>query len=125
MGAGLLRSQNIKIPFEVDEEGTYKITFRYSNGSGPWNTDNKCAIRTLAINGKKAGALVMAQRGQDEWSNWGYTNSITADLQKGNHVMEVIWESANENMNVEVNRAMLDQVKIVKINPGTGTKPKI
>ena len=41
--------REVKIPVNVVESGKYLIDFRYSNGSGPWNTDNKCAIRSLLL----------------------------------------------------------------------------
>ena len=39
------KHRKIELPVEVSETGKYIINFRYSNGSGPWNTDNKAAIR--------------------------------------------------------------------------------
>lgn len=39
----------LKFQLDVNEEGSYAIDFRYANGHGPVNTDNKCAIRTLNI----------------------------------------------------------------------------
>lgn len=48
----LSNSTNNKITFLIDipEAGEYYLDFRYSNGSGPWNTDNKCALRSLFLN---------------------------------------------------------------------------
>lgn len=110
------RNKVITIPWTMFKSGKYAVAFRYSNGSGPWNTDNKCAIRTLKVDGKKAGTIVMAQRGKDEWSNWGITNYITLkNLEPGRHVIQVVWEETNENMNVGVNRAMLDYMKIIQL----------
>ncbi|WP_243347769.1 MGH1-like glycoside hydrolase domain-containing protein [Parabacteroides sp. FAFU027] len=101
-------NRSITIPVEADKTGVYAINFRYANGNGPVNTENKCAIRTLNIDGRFAGTIVLPQRGTNEWSNWGYTNSVQVDLTKGKHQIEICFESQNENMNVEVNQAMLD-----------------
>jgi hypothetical protein len=109
------KNTDLEIPFRVDRGGRYLISFRYSNGSGPWNTDNKCAIRTLFVDNKKAGTLVLPQRGKDEWSNWGISNRITVELTPGHHQLQVRYEPSDENMNGEVNRALLDQIRLVRL----------
>ncbi|WP_439181765.1 alpha-L-rhamnosidase-related protein [Carboxylicivirga taeanensis] len=100
---------------QIPEDGYYLIQGRYSNGSGPDNTDNKCAIRTLFIDGQKAGVMVMPQRGKDEWSNWGYTNLIKVQLKEGKHRMELSFKSYNTNMNGDVNTALLDELRIIPL----------
>ncbi len=105
-------NRNITIPVETDITGTYAINFRYANGNGPINTENKCAIRTLIVDGKFAGTVVLPQRGTNEWSNWGYTNALAVRLSKGKHQILISFEASNENMNGEINQAMLDAVDI-------------
>ena len=39
-------NRGITIPVNIGEPGLYAINFRYANGNGPVNTENKCAIRT-------------------------------------------------------------------------------
>ncbi|WP_430817344.1 hypothetical protein [Carboxylicivirga sp. RSCT41] len=97
----------------VKKAGIYLFKARYSNGSGPDNTDNKCAIRTLFVNGDKAGVMVMPQRGKDEWSNWGYTNLIKVRLKKGVNKLNLQFMDYNQNMNGEVNTALLDELSII------------
>lgn len=103
--------------FEVNlpKAGKYFVQARYSNGSGPVNTDNKCAIRTLSHNGKRVGVLVMAQQGTDEWSNWYYTNGYWMELPAGKQSFEVYFAPENRNMNGEVNRALIDHLRLVPI----------
>ena len=110
-------SQNTSITLEarVAEGGEYLLDFRYANGEGRWNTNNKCAIRSLTVNGAYVGALVFPQRGQDEWSEWGYSNVRKVTLKPGNNQIRVHFEDWNNNMNVTVNRAMLDHLRITKI----------
>lgn len=100
----------ISIPVTVKKPGNYMVFFRYANGNGPVNTENKCAIRTLKINGIEQGTIVFPQRGKEEWSNWGYSNSIIVTLKEGVNKLILSYESFNENMNGEINQAMLDQV---------------
>lgn len=109
------QNREILFPVNINETGTYLLSFRYSNGSGPWNTDNKCAIRSLYVNSAKKGSMVFAQRGLDVWSNWGTSNYIKVQLDSGNNEIKLIFEPTNENMNGGVNRALIDLLTIVKI----------
>jgi hypothetical protein len=108
-------NRSITIPIEIKEDGTYAISFRYANGNGPINTENKCAIRTLKADGNFAGTVVLPQRGKNEWSNWGFSNYIHTDLTKGKHTLTISFEPSNENMNGEINQAMLDAVYLYRM----------
>lgn len=105
-------NRSIQIPIQANRSGTYAIDFRYSNGNGRWNTDNKCAIRSLYVNNKYSGVFVFPQRGQDEWSEWGYSNSRLLRLQKGTNHFQLEFEDWNNNMNVQENTAMLDFIRV-------------
>jgi hypothetical protein len=95
------------------------VDFRYANGNGPTNTDNKCAIRTLKVDGRQEGSLVFPQRGTGEWSNWGYSNSVRIYLAKGKHTITLSFENFNDNMNGDINQAMIDYMRIVWLeSPG-------
>ncbi len=105
----------VSIPVTITKAGTYLIDFRYANGNGPINTENKCAIRTLDADGKFAGTFVFPQRGKGEWSNWGYSNGVKVQLGTGKHTLTLQFKDANENMNGEINQAVLDQVRLIKM----------
>lgn len=106
------KNRRIECKVNVEEAGNYFISVRYSNGSGPWNTDNKCAIRSLQVNGAYAGVLVFPQRGKDEWSDWGFSNSRAVSLRKGENILVLSFEDWNTNMNGTVNTAMLDYLLV-------------
>lgn len=112
------RQQNRIINFELEtsEPGMYAVDFRYANGNGPTNTDNKCAIRSLKVDDKKAGTIVFPQRGTNEWSNWGYTNAVQVKLSAGKHLIALSFEDYNDNMNIAVNQAMIDEMRLTKIS---------
>jgi hypothetical protein len=110
-----VKNKTINITVTAAEEGNYLVDFRYSNGSGPWNTDNKCAIRSLYNGSTYVGSVVFPQRGTDEWSDWGNSNSYVIPLKKGVNPLKLVLEDWNTNMNVEVNRAMLDYLRIIKL----------
>ena len=110
-------TKNREIIFQVNisKEGLYAINFRYANGNGPTNTENKCALRSLSVDGKSINTVVFPQRGIKEWSNWGNSNSLQVRMSKGRHQVKLSFEPHNQNMNEEVNQAMIDQMKIVLI----------
>jgi hypothetical protein len=119
-GAGFIEigtgsNKSIAININVEADGLYLIDFRYSNGSGPWNTDNKCAIRSLYNGSNYVGSYVFPQRGTDEWSDWGWSNSYKVALKKGTNQLRLVLEEWNTNMNVDVNRAMLDYMRVIKL----------
>ncbi|MEO6668487.1 MAG: hypothetical protein ABIN36_03355 [Ferruginibacter sp.] len=109
------KNRIINIPVTIAEDGTYAIDCKYANGNGPTNTENKCAIRTLKEGSKFLGTIIFPQRGVEEWSNWGFSNPVQTVLKKGKHMITLSFEAANENMNVDINQAMLDFIRVTKI----------
>lgn len=111
-------TKNKKVVFDVEikENGIYGIRFRYANGNGPMNTENKCALRNLWNKKAKMGTLVFPQRGNQEWSNWGMSNCIEIFLKKGKHKFELKLDPENENMNGETNQALLDFMEVNRIH---------
>jgi glycogen debranching enzyme len=108
------QNRSIEVKVNVAETGEYLLDLHYSNGNGPWNTDNKCAIRSLYANGQYLGAMVLPQRGSDEWSDWGFSNARKVRLNKGENTLKLAFENWNNNMNVDVNAAMLDYLRLIK-----------
>ncbi|HEX2866465.1 MAG TPA: hypothetical protein VHO03_05455 [Ignavibacteriales bacterium] len=117
-GTGYLvldKSKNREVTFKVDvpKTGLYALDFRYANGNGPINTENKCAVRTLLLDGRSAGCIVMPQRGDNLWTDWGYTNSLSAELTQGSHILTLTFNDYDNNMNVDVNGALLDSMRLI------------
>lgn len=105
----------LNMPVKIDIDGIYAIDFRYANGNGPINTENKCAIRTLEVDKHFTGTVVLPQRGKEEWSNWGYSNVLKVKLDKGMHQISLQFKDVNENMNGEINQAMIDHVRLIRL----------
>ena len=105
-------ASTLTIPVEVDAAGDYFISFRYANGNGPVNTENRCAIRTLVVDGNDVGTVVMPHRGRANWSDWGMTNSLKVPLTAGKHTLLLELRPYNENMNRESNHALVDGVRL-------------
>lgn len=119
LGTGYIdfnKSENTQLTVNtyIFESGRWYISFRYANGSGPVNTDNKCAIRTLSVNGHFISSIVFPQRGKNEWSNWGITNTLPLTLEKGTCRLVIDFKPFNENMNGIVNQFLLDQIILEK-----------
>ena len=104
----------VELEFDVPEDGTYAISVVYANGNGPVNTENKCAVRTLTVDGAEAGTLVMPHRGVANWDDWGLSNTINADLTAGKHRLGIVFMPQDENMNLKTNHALIDRVVIKK-----------
>ena len=109
------KNKVLTIPVTVLETGLYAVDFRYANGNGPINTENKCALRTLRLGQRQLGTIVLPQRGVGEWSNWGFTNAVLTRLEKGPQTLTLAFEPANENMNGNVNQAMLDGLRLTRL----------
>ena len=101
---------------ECPDSGLYSIDFRYANGNGPINTDNKCAIRTLKIDGRNAGIVVMPQRGEGNWQDWGYSNPVHVRMSRGRHTFVLYFDRHDNNMNGSVNSALLDSFRMIMIS---------
>lgn len=118
-GKGFVEIDHQSAPVSLDipvlDEGEYSISVIYANGNGPVNTENKCAIRTLIVDGQNVGTLVMPQRGVANWNDWGASNSVVVPLSKGKHSFEIVFQPQDENMNLATNHAAIDRLILRKI----------
>lgn len=109
------RNTSVKFHLDVDAAGDWWVDLSYANGSGPINTENKCGIRTLVVNGEHAGAIVMPQRGIGEWLSTGYSNMIHVNLRQGRNELAVEYLTPfNVNMNGEVNTVLINHMRLIK-----------
>lgn len=106
--------ENASVNFRVmvPEDGDYNLSFRYANGNGPVNTENKAAIRTMLVDGKKAGTVVMPTRGVANWDDWGMSNSVLIPLAAGEHIITLEYFPEDSNMNLTTNHALIDRLEI-------------
>lgn len=99
----------------VPNDGYYSISYRYANGNGPVNTENKAAVRSLYVDGKDSGTIVLPQRGSGNWEDWGRSNSVKLYLSKGSHKLSLQLNPEDENMNLKTNHAIIDGVVVEEI----------
>ena len=96
-------SAPVNIPVEVPADGTYV------------NTENKCAIRTISVDGKRAGIVVLPQRGVANWNDWGNSNVLELPLTAGKHTVTIDFRPENNNMNINTNHALVDEIVLEKL----------
>lgn len=108
-------SAPLEFPIDLDE-GVYTIAFRYANGNGPVNTENKCAVRSLSVDGVDAGTVVMPQRGVGNWDDWGMSNTVRISVPAGRHVVKLEYDSDDENMNLATNHALVDEMVVERVS---------
>jgi len=111
-------NRSVTLQVEIETPGVYSLDVRYANGSGPVNTDNKAAIRTLRVDGDRIGPIVMPQRGSNLWTDWGYSNPQKVALAAGTHTVTLVFTPSNRNMNGKVNAANLDHVRFTRLEQG-------
>jgi hypothetical protein len=119
-GAGYVRltkemNTSVQVPARVSCAATYDVDARYANGNGPINTDAKAAVRTLLVDGRPAGVLVMPQRGIDAWTDWGYGTAVRLQLSPGAHTFTLTYTPLDENMDRHENTALLDHLRVTRI----------
>lgn len=101
-----------EVKFHIEKPGMYLLSFRYANGNGPVNTENKAAVRSLMVDGKDVGTIVLPQRGVANWDDWGWSNAIPVEISAGPHTARLILNPEDENMNLHTNHALIDGLLI-------------
>ncbi|HEV7590958.1 MAG TPA: hypothetical protein VGO40_22795 [Longimicrobium sp.] len=110
------RNTTVTVAVRVTCGGTYDVDARYANGNGPINTDAKAAIRTLLVDGRPVGVLVMPQRGVNAWEDWGYGTTVRVRLTPGAHTLAVTYTPLDENMDRRENTALLDHLRLTRVS---------
>ena len=106
----------LSISGEVPADGHYALAFRYANGSGPISTGSRCAVRTLFMDDRRIGPVVLPQRGADAWDQWGWSNIQIVPLAMGRHTIELRFLPADLNMSGTVNTVRIRAVQLERID---------
>ena len=109
-------TSSMTVSIDVPHAGTYSVDVEYANGSGPLNTDNKCALRTAVIDGRKIGTIVMPQRGVNAWNEWGYSNAVHVTLPQGRRTFTLDLRPEDNNMNGDTNTANVRRVRLTLLH---------
>jgi hypothetical protein len=111
-------SPALHLAVEIPTAGWYAVDARYANGSGPVSYGDRAAVRTLSVDGRRAGKLLLPQRGMGRWDLFGYSNALPVRLDVGAHTVGVSLEPEDRNMNGAVNEALLDHVRLTRLAEG-------
>ncbi|NHZ85073.1 MAG: hypothetical protein GWP19_04235 [Planctomycetia bacterium] len=109
-------NREVVFSFEISDSGKYAIDFRYNNGHGPINTNNKCTVRSAFLDNDYIGAVVLPQRGDLNWTDWGYSNAIQIGITPGYHNITLKFLNHNQNMNIKTNSANLDIMRLTALD---------
>ena len=104
--------EQLSLSFNVDESGWYHLDFEYANGNGEVGQQNNCTTRQLSVDGKIYGAVVFPQRGMNNWTSYGWTNSTRLYLKKGMHVFKLHYLDSNINMNIDKDNSHVKTVRL-------------
>lgn len=96
--------------------GRYMVYARYANGNGPVNTENRAAIRSIMVGGKKVGTVVMPHRGVGNWDDWGMSNGVLVDITEPGQEVALELLPEDENMNLNTNHALIDELVFRIVN---------
>ncbi len=99
----------------VGAPGRYALDVLYSNGSGPVNTEDKAATRTLEVNGRARGVVVMPQRGSGNWTEQGWSNPVVLDLAAGTQWFAIRWDALDDNMNGRESSVIVHGVRLTRL----------
>jgi hypothetical protein len=107
--------KQLEVTVDVPKKGWYVVDFEYANGNGEYDQRNCCATRQLCIDGKDKGSVVFPQRGLDDWTSYGRSNSVKVYMSKGVHALTLEHVPANVNMNIDKDKAHVKEVRIVRL----------
>lgn len=109
------RNLRYSVNLQVADSGLYLMDLLYANGAGPINGQDRCAVRSVMVNGAAAGAIVMPQRGSDDWRDFGYSNRLQMRLHKGyNEVLIYFDPIVDRNYYGKVNTVLLRSIRLIK-----------
>ena len=112
LSGGLLPDHSITVEMMVPTSGTYRLRARYANGAGPINTDRRCGLRAVLVDGVRAGVLVMPQRGTGNWQEFGDSAAVLVSLTAGAHRIALAPDALARNMSGEPDAVRLEALTL-------------
>lgn len=97
----------------LPRSGLWALRFRYANGSGPISTDNKCALRTVVVDGRAVGKAVFPQTG--EWTDRLWSAATFLRLTPGRRRIGLALRPEDSNMDGTVNQVVIDLVELILV----------
>lgn len=103
--------ESVEWTVDVPRPGLWVLRFRYGNGSGPISTDNKCALRTVLLDGREVGKAVFPQTGN--WTDRLWSVATYLRLTPGRRRIGLTLRPDDRNMDGTVNQVVIDSVELI------------
>ena len=101
---------------EVPADGRYLIDLTYANGSGPLTDQRTCGIRSLLVNGDRAGVMVMPTTGLHRWDTTARSNTLAVTLAQGVNTIAIDYiVPYNINAAGSDNTILLKDIRLIKL----------
>ena len=88
---------------------------RYANGSGQEDAQTRCVVRTLSVDGRRCGAIVMPCLGEGDWHAEAYSNVVPVTLHEGVNRIAITF-TAPYDLNANRNRgtALIRHIRLIR-----------
>lgn len=100
----------------IARDGVYRVDAYYANGTGSLRDGNTCALRSLFLNGERAGSIIMPHLGEPgQWDHLGYSSGLEIFMSRGVYKVEMSYQVEDENINYFVNTSLIKNLRFTRI----------
>ncbi len=97
-------------------KGKYVFSVLYANGYGSPTNGSMCAVRSLRVNGRRAGLVVMPSLGAGEWRRTAWSGMVKVELVDGDNSLSIDYEEPLcLNAGKRLNAALIKEVRLVRL----------
>ena len=101
----------------IDKPGVYRVDAFFANGTYDVSDGNTCALRSLYLNGRRAGTLAFPHTSRSgNWEYFIYSTAVETVMTPGPCRVEVVYDSFSENMNRLVNDMVIKHLRFTRIS---------
>lgn len=101
----------------IDRPGVYRVDAFFANGTYDVSDGNTCALRSLYLNGQRAGTLAFPHTSRaGNWDCFIYSTAVEAVLTPGPCRVELVYDAFSENMNRLVNDMVIKHLRFTRIS---------
>lgn len=101
----------------VERPGVYRVDAFFANGTYDASDGNTCALRSLYLDGRRAGTLAFPHTSRSgNWEYFIYSTAAEVVLTPGPHRVEMVYDAFSENMNRLVNDMVIKHLRFTRIS---------
>ena len=95
----------------------YRVDAFFANGTFDVSDGNPCALRSLYLDGRRAGTLAFPHTSRSgNWEHFIYSTAVEVVMTPGPCRVEVVYDSFSENMNRLVNDMVIKHLRFTRIS---------